>query len=72
MHRLPLPKVCLKKARTLRCSHVYNTTKGRVPDLMNINEKNVLLKYMCQYCFTQNNSIESHPKKDCWRANKNV
>ena len=52
-----------EKARLSRCSRVYNTTKGRVSHLNEHEWKNMLLIHKCQYCFTQNNRVETQPKK---------
>ena len=32
--------------------------------------QNLILKHICQFCHTQFNKIEQHPRKDCWKAPK--
>ena len=55
------------KSKSLKMVPCIQFNKGRNTEH---EYKNMLLKHMCQYCFSQNSKIESHAKKDCWRASK--
>ena len=58
------------KSKSLKVLPCIQYNKGMCNRPSKHEWKNMLLKHMCQYCFTQNNRVESHTKKDCWRANK--
>ena len=34
--------------------------------------QNLFLKHMCQYCHSMFNKVEPHPRKDCWKAPKEM
>ena len=58
------------KSKSLKVLPCIQYNKGMCNRPSEHEWKNMLLKHMCQYCFTQNNRVEAHTKKDCWRANK--
>ena len=60
------------KSKSLKMVPCIQFNKGTCNRNGEHEYKNMLLKHMCQFCFSQSNKIESHAKKDCWRASKDA
>ena len=60
------------KSKSLKMVPCIQFNKGSCNRNGEHEYKNMLLKHMCQFCFSQNNKIETHAKKDCWKASKDA
>ena len=61
-----------EKAKSLKVVPCLQFNKGSCNKLGDHKWKHLLLRHMCQFCFNTHNKVESHAKKDCWKASKEM
>ena len=60
------------KAKNLKVVPCLQFNKGSCNKLGDHEWKNLLLRHMCQFCHNTHNKVESHARKDCWKAGKDM
>ena len=60
------------KTKSLKVVPCLQFNKGMCNKLGDHEWKNLLLRHMCQFCYNTHNKVESHARKDCWKAGKDM